>query len=61
MRQKGIAPESLEDFLAKRERVYLVVISPQGEPPLPPQTADLRWVWWPVGLTLLGIILASRR
>lgn len=61
LRQKGIAPESLEDFLAKRDRVYLMVISPQGEPTLPPQTVDLGWVWLPIGLGVIGLIMLSRR
>ena len=38
--------DNLDDFLAKRERIVVVRLSPSLEPPpLPPLPTDLWWVW----------------
>jgi deazaflavin-dependent oxidoreductase (nitroreductase family) len=48
--------DTLEDFLAKKERIptlRLDVLS--GRPPLPPQRVDLWWVW--LVIVIVGLLL----
>ncbi len=49
-----------EEFLAKKDRVYLVLFEPTPEPTPPPLKADLVWVWGYV-LILLFELLWRRR
>ena len=54
--------ESIEDLVAKRERVYLVALEPYYGPGPDPLDADLKWVWGAVGLLLgAGLVIARSR
>ncbi len=45
---------TLADFLAKRDRVLIVRLTPTAEPGPPPLRADLVWVWAVVAVLALG-------
>ena len=48
--------DTLEDFLAKKDRVPTLRLDPlAGDPPLPPLPRDLLWVW--AVLALIGVLL----
>jgi deazaflavin-dependent oxidoreductase (nitroreductase family) len=48
--------DTLEDFLAKRDRVPALRLDPvAGDPPLAPLRRDLWWVW--AVLALIGLLL----
>jgi deazaflavin-dependent oxidoreductase (nitroreductase family) len=52
---RGVA-DTLEDFLAKKDRIPALRLDPlEGDPPLPPLECDLWWVW--AVLALLGLLL----
>ncbi len=55
----GIDPENPDDYVAKKERVFIFRFDPTDEPTPPPQDADLVWIW-PVALiaVLLSILLS---
>ncbi|MGC9399224.1 MAG: nitroreductase family deazaflavin-dependent oxidoreductase [Anaerolineae bacterium] len=50
----GIDPQDPDDYVAKKERVYIFRFDPTAEPTPPPLEADLVWVW---PLTLVGLLL----
>jgi len=53
--------DTLEDFLAKRDRVPALRLDRiEGQPPLPPLACDLRWVWLVVAAFAGGIIYFYR-
>ena len=54
----GIAP-SEDDFLAKKDRLHIVRLTPNPDVVPQPQPADLAWVWLPAAL--LGLWLWGRR
>ncbi|MGC9358435.1 MAG: nitroreductase family deazaflavin-dependent oxidoreductase [Anaerolineae bacterium] len=56
----GIDPEDPDDYVAKKDRVYIVRFDPTGEETPPPLEADLVWVWPVVAGLLLGVWLATR-
>ena len=44
----------LDDLIAKRDRVYLVVLDPTDQIGPPPMASDLIWLW---AVILAGVIL----
>ena len=46
--------DNADDFITKKDRVYIFQITPTGDAELPPLKADLIWV---TGLTVLGLVL----
>jgi hypothetical protein len=54
--------DTLEDFLANRERLIVLRLEPQSEQPLPKQKPDLAWIWPAVaGATLAAWLVARPR
>ncbi len=49
------------DFIAHKERFYLVTFDPTDRPTPPPQPADLLWVWPVAGIALAAVLLAANR
>lgn len=45
--------DSLEDFLAKKDRVFVYRLEPTDEPTPPRQRADLAWLW----LVAMGLLV----
>lgn len=54
-----IAP-TLEDFVARRDRVIVYAMEPTDVPAPPPLKQDLRWVSM-VGLVVIGLLLRKKR
>jgi deazaflavin-dependent oxidoreductase (nitroreductase family) len=51
--------ESEDDFLAKKDRLYAIRLSPDPNLSVQPQKADLVWLWLP--LAILGLVAFWRR
>ncbi len=51
--------ENEDDFLAKKDRLNIIRLSPNPHIPAQPQPVDLAWVWLPVAL--LGFMLWRAR
>jgi deazaflavin-dependent oxidoreductase (nitroreductase family) len=47
------------DFVAKKDRLYLLRLDSTGTPTPPPLEPDLEWVWWVV--LALGVMALARR
>lgn len=50
-----------EEFLAQKDRFYLIVFEPTDQPTPPPLEADLKWVWAVIGLSGLAGFFIGRR
>jgi deazaflavin-dependent oxidoreductase (nitroreductase family) len=59
LEQLGI-PFTLEAFLENKDRIFLVIITPLADLPLPPQNADWAWVWAVVAALLALARLVGR-
>jgi deazaflavin-dependent oxidoreductase (nitroreductase family) len=52
---------TLAEFLAQRDRLFLITFDPTDDPTPPPLPVDLKWVWLPVaGLVAVAVVLLSR-
>jgi deazaflavin-dependent oxidoreductase (nitroreductase family) len=49
----GIA-DTVEDFVAKKDRLSVLRVDPVDAPTPPPMDADLRWLWVVVGVAVLA-------
>jgi deazaflavin-dependent oxidoreductase (nitroreductase family) len=56
----GIA-ESPDEFVACKDRYYAFRFDTAGEPPLPPLTTDLLWVWPVTAVALILLWLLKRQ
>lgn len=52
----GIDPHSIEDVIAKKDRLAIIRFDPTDEPTPPPVQADLVWMWIPMGLGIIVLL-----
>lgn len=50
-----------EEFLAQKDRFYIITFEPTDQPTPPPLEADLKWLWAVIGISgLIGFLLGRR-